>query len=217
MYPINKIPISYEHNGWCGSNFYLLPHQGWKIHVSATIQNYQTVLNHVAFLSQKLKFSFKYASSISLINSLLDIHGSRINGGKLITIYPQNKEHCSRLLYDLYRFLKNFSGPIVLTDAQFKGTTNISYRYGLFVATEEKNYLYCNGKKYLDKKEPYFLLPPFIDTDPFAKDALDPIKPNTLWDNISLDYAIQFSLGGGVYLGNYLNKYKIVLKEESSP
>ena len=58
MYPINKIPISYEHNGWCGSNFYLLPHQGWKIHVSATIQNYQTVLNHVAFLSQKLKFSF---------------------------------------------------------------------------------------------------------------------------------------------------------------
>ena len=101
----------------------------------------------------------------------------------------------SRLLYDLYRFLKNFSGPIVLTDAQFKGTTNISYRYGLFVATEEKNYLYCNGKKYLDKKEPYFLLPPFIDTDPFAKDALDPIKPNTLWDNISLDYAIQFSLG----------------------
>lgn len=213
MHPINKIPISYEHNGWCGSNFYLLPHQGWKIHVSATIQNYQTVLNHVAFLSQKLKFSFKYASSISLINSLLDIHGSRINGGKLITIYPQTKEHCSRLLYDLYRFLKNFSGPIVLTDAQFKGTTNISYRYGLFVAIEEKNYLYCNGKKYLDKKEPYFLLPPFIDTDPFAKEALDPIKPNTLWDNISLDYAIQFSLGGGVYLGNYLNKYKIILKE----
>lgn len=37
-----------------------------------------------------------------------------------------------------YIVFEKFSGPIVLTDAQFKGTTNISYRYGLFVATEEK-------------------------------------------------------------------------------
>ena len=79
-----------------------------------------SITQKMKYKQSVIKFSFKYASSISLINSLLDIHGSRINGGKLITIYPQNKEHCSRLLYDLYRFLKNFSGPIVLTDAQFK-------------------------------------------------------------------------------------------------
>lgn len=213
MHPVNKTFVNYNYDGWCGSYSYSLPHQGWKIHISATIKNYQTVLNHVAFLSRKFGFSFKYASSASLIDSLLDIHGSRINGGKLMTIYPKNEEHCRQILHCLYRFLRNFHGPIVLTDAQFKGTTNISYRYGLFVVIDEEYYLYHDGKKYLDKKEPYFLLPPFIDNDPFAKDALSSSEPNALWNDISLDYAIQFSLGGGVYSGSYLNKYPVILKE----
>lgn len=91
MYPINSFLSSYEYQGWTGSLHYKLPHQGWKIHVSATFENYQSVLNHVAYLAQKLDFSFKFASSQKLIHKLLDVHGARESGGKLITIYPKIK------------------------------------------------------------------------------------------------------------------------------
>lgn len=212
MQPINFISTNYNYDGWCGSVSLSLPHQGWKIHISATFENYQTILNHVAFLSKKLNFSFKYASTESLIASLLDIHGNRISGGKLITIYTQNEQHCRQLLHDLYHYLKSFHGPIVLSDAQFKGTSNISYRYGVFIGTPENNFLYHNGKKYLDKKVPYFLLPPFIDSDPFAGDKL-PSKSDPSWNDLTIDSAIKFSFGGGIYLGSYLNRHQIVLKE----
>ena len=73
MYPINKIPISYELNGWCGSNFICFLIKGGKYMYLQQSKNYQTVLNHVAFYLKSLNFLFKYASSISLINSTADI------------------------------------------------------------------------------------------------------------------------------------------------
>lgn len=213
MYPVNTISTNYIYGGWSGHISYSLPHQGWKIHISAIYEDYQIVLNHVAFLSKKFNFSFKYASSKNLIDSLLDIHGDRTSGGKLITIYPQNEHHCYQLLCTLYRYLKSFHGPIVLSDMQFKETTNISYRYGVFVGESGENFLYHNNEKYLDKKVPYFLLPPFINTDPFVENKFPTKKLDPLWNDITVDNAIKFSFGGGIYLGSYLNKYKIVLKE----
>lgn len=101
MYPVNTVSTNYIYGGWSGHISYSLPHQGWKIHISAIYEDYQIVLNHVAFLSKKFNFSFKYASSKNLIDSLLDIHGDRTSGGKLITIYPQNEHHCYQLLCTL--------------------------------------------------------------------------------------------------------------------
>ena len=86
MYPVNRFLSSYEFNGWTVSLHYKLPHQGWKIHVSATYNNYQTVLNHVVWLAEKMDFSFKFASSSKLVEKLLDTHSVRESGGKLITI-----------------------------------------------------------------------------------------------------------------------------------
>ena len=86
MYPVNRFLSSYEFNGWTVSLHYKLPHQGWKIHVSATYKNYQTVLNHVVWLAEKMDFSFKFASSSKLVEKLLDTHSVRESGGKLITI-----------------------------------------------------------------------------------------------------------------------------------
>ncbi|MCI5941237.1 MAG: hypothetical protein MRZ40_01560 [Ligilactobacillus animalis] len=90
MYPVNNFFSNYECQGWTGNLRYNLAHQGWKIHVSATAKNYQAVLNHVAYLATKLDFSFKFASSQKLMRELLDVHGARESGGKLITIYPKN-------------------------------------------------------------------------------------------------------------------------------
>ncbi len=212
MYPINSFLSSYEYQGWTGSLHYKLPHQGWKIHVSATFENYQSVLNHVAYLAQKLDFSFKFASSQKLIHKLLDVHGARESGGELITIYPKNKAHCLFLLKVLSNLLKIFPGPCVLSDKQFAETTNISYRYGVFENKSGEVFFY-KGKTYEDKRLPYFNLPPFISIDPFAKYTISNISNDTHWKKIKIKGAYRFTLGGGIYYGTYLNSEPIVLKE----
>lgn len=211
MYPVNNFFSNYEYQGWTGSLRYNLAHQGWKIHVSATAKNYQAVLNHVAYLATKLDFSFKFASSQKLMRELLDVHGARESGGKLITIYPKNQIHCLLLLKVLSNLLRNFSGPCVLSDQQFAGTTNVSYRYGVFENKNSDSFIY-KGKTYEDKRLPYFCLPPFIQTDPFARYSVTNKSNDPHWKKIQIKGAYSFTLGGGIYYGKY-NDEEVVLKE----
>ena len=67
MDPINNFHKYCNYQGWKSYTYYELPYQGWKIHVSAMHQNYQTILNHVAFLAERYKFSYKFASDELLI------------------------------------------------------------------------------------------------------------------------------------------------------
>lgn len=212
MYPVNRFLSSYEFDGWTVSLHYKLPHQGWKIHVSATYKNYQTVLNHVVWLAEKMDFSFKFASSSKLVEKLLDTHSVRESGGKLITIYPKNQTHCLFLLKVFSKLLGRFPGPNVLSDNQFAGTDNISYRYGIFENKSSES-LFYKGKSYEDKRLPYFVLPPFIKNDPFAKYVYPKKSNDSHWKNLHIEGAYKITLGGGIYYGTYLKKEPIVLKE----
>lgn len=211
MYPVNSFFSNYDYQGWTGSLRYKLPHQGWKIHVSAMDDNYQIILNHVAYLAEKIDFSFKFASSPKLIKELLDVHGARESGGKLITIYPKNQTHCLFLLKVLSNLLGGFNSSCVLSDKQFGKTNNISYRYGVFESKTSKSLLF-EGKSYEDKRLPYFCLPPFIKKDPFEKYVHVNKSADYHWKKLHINGAYRFTLGGGIYYGTYEDK-DIVLKE----
>ncbi|MEY8661868.1 lanthionine synthetase LanC family protein [Ligilactobacillus faecis] len=213
MDPINNFHKYCNYQGWKSYTYYELPYQGWKIHVSAMHQNYQTILNHVAFLAERYKFSYKFASDELLIRELLGVHSNRISGGKLITIYPKSEKHRLEVMELLYKYLRYFSGPTVLSDRQFRGTSNISYRYGAFKNRGDSLVILDNlGNEYEDKRLPYFYLPPFIE-DPFRMFVARNKDLSNNWSKLKIEKAVQFNFGGGVYKGTYFDVGAVVVKE----
>ncbi len=59
----------------------------------------------------------------------------------------------------------------------------------------------------------YFVLPPFIKNDPFAKYVYPKKSNDSHWKNLRIEGAYKITLGGGIYYGTYLKKEPIVLKE----
>ena len=81
-----------------------LPTQGWKIHLSATIQQAQKMLDIVAPWLIKEKVSFKFVSSLEQLVYSNSKYADRSESGKFITIYPRNDDEFEYLLQMLKRY-----------------------------------------------------------------------------------------------------------------
>jgi tRNA A-37 threonylcarbamoyl transferase component Bud32 len=227
----SELPAAWEHGR--KSNWYMvsapdqtLIRQGWKIHISATPQNAVDLLKIIALLCVQHKVSFKFQADIRLLMMSSGKGWSRQASGKFVTIYPTDEEQFKALIEALYMRLQGFAGPYILTDLRYKDSSCVYYRYGginglsqLDITGDKKHYLEApNGQLVPDLRTPYWN-PPYWVTTPFDQQFDDEeMSEATLKEGRYLiNYAISFSVTGGVYNALDLETGATVIIKEARP
>lgn len=197
------------------------PHQGWKLHVSATILNAGRILRAVAPFLNDRKVQFKAPSSLF---ELMKLNAGIFYGynqiGKFITIYPATDNEAVCLAENLHKLTLKFGAPSVPFDFRFRRNSNVFYRFGVFRAP-------CS--KLPDQTPGAFLITPDNQRipdkcnsgDELPEWAANPFKPgksissskkNPLQTTYSVFRALTQRGKGGVYLA-FRGENLCVIKE----
>jgi predicted Ser/Thr protein kinase len=197
-----------------------IPAQGWKIHVSATLDNAVSLLRRTALLLLARGVPFKFALDKNVLATMSSKRWARGGSGKFITIYPSDLASFKALLEELYVELHAEEGPYILSDKRYKDCRVLYYRYGGLRRTTQTDIkgekvlvlVSPNGEVVPDVRTPYFALPPWV-TDPFPTEKTER-KEIVLNNRFQVKKAISFSNSGGVYLGEDRETGKeVILKE----
>ncbi|WP_391591634.1 hypothetical protein MCAV_05850 [[Mycoplasma] cavipharyngis] len=111
--------------------------EGWKIHIAAKYDNYNSILRIVSKFCIDNKVNFKFINNTKLFIELLTNDQLNNLTGKFITIYPESEFETKKIIINLYLLLKNFKGPRTHSNRHYKNSI-ISYRY---FQTNEKNFI----------------------------------------------------------------------------
>ncbi|WP_258115827.1 class III lanthionine synthetase LanKC N-terminal domain-containing protein [Levilactobacillus yiduensis] len=190
-----------------------LPHQGFKIHVSCTLQNFQDVLDSVYVYCKRNMLTFKYISNFDYLEYNLSGNGDLWEAGKFITIYPTDLREFVKNIKGLYRCIspKKMQGIAIYTDRRFKDATNIFYRYGILSANGNRIIYDLNGTpQYEDYKLSEYFLPNFIE-EPFPKNKDDGMISKKLFKMYQPYRALNSKVSGSVFLAKYGDE-DVVLK-----
>lgn len=175
--------------------------EGWKIHVSANLDNYIEILDKVSKVLIENNAIFKWINNSKLFFENISKNGNRISTGKFITIYPKNNKQFYDLLEKLYIVLKNYEGASINTDRQYKNCKVLYYRYGAF---SKKSNLIC--------RKAYYTQPDYV-IDKFEKN----IKKFS--DLINNKYEVldilKLDNSGGVYLSKNIEDNKMYIIKEA--
>ncbi|SFP71721.1 Protein kinase domain-containing protein [Amycolatopsis arida] len=198
-----------------------LPAQGWKIHVSAGLDNADRVLRTAHRYCLDRGIAFKHLRTRSILLSRNSKYAPRAASGKLITIYPVDDEQFSRVLAELSAALDGEPGPYILSDLRY-GAGPLFVRYGGFL----QRWMEADGARVLaisrpdgtlvpDRREPRFSVPDWVE----LPECLAPhVAARRAGDPAAFPYrvtsSLHFSNGGGVYLARRLaDDQEVVLKE----
>ncbi|TCC53596.1 lantipeptide synthetase [Kribbella capetownensis] len=199
-----------------------LPAQGWKIHVSARLADVERTLEAVWEYCVPRGIAFKFLRNepvLVMVNSKAAPRGS---SGKLVTIYPTDEAQLELVLKELDGILQGVKGPYILSDLRY-GEGPLFVRYGAFVSrfclspTGERVLALEDdqGRLVPDHRGPTFAVPSWVTLPDFLRPQLDARNAVTTNDlAYTIDGVIQFSNGGGVYLGHHNETGdRVVLKE----
>jgi len=202
----------------------IFPEQGFKIHISATVLNAKEILKTSIPIIVQYKSNFKFLKELKNLLFITSRIANRGSSGKFITIYPPDEETFKILLEKLYKVLKHYEGPYILSDMRYKDCKVLYYRYGGFQKMERINIkgerIYVikapDGSYYDDIRYPFYTLPPWIK-DPFGNETISPKKEIILKERYKVISAIQFSNNGGVYEAYDLLENREVIIKEARP
>ncbi|MFH8448271.1 class III lanthionine synthetase LanKC [Streptomyces fungicidicus] len=199
-----------------------LPDQGWKIHVSACLDNAESVLERVWRHCVDGGTAFKFVPSRYLLHQRNAKYADRAGSGKFITVYPADETRCERLAAELSELLAGEPGPHILSDLRL-GDGPVHVRYGGFT---RRNCYDAQGELrpavtgpdgvlVPDLRGPVFRIPDWVQPPAFLQPHLRARDALTV---AGLPYAIEsalhFSNGGGVYLArDSRTGAQVVLKE----
>ncbi|MFI0975429.1 class III lanthionine synthetase LanKC [Streptomyces sp. NPDC021093] len=199
-----------------------LPAQGWKIHVSATLDNAESVLERVMAYCLPRSIAFKFVPSRYLLHNRNAKYADRAASGKFITVYPADDEQCRTVAADLDAVLAGSQGPYVLSDLRW-GAGPVYLRYGSFTRRDcydengEQQPALENAEGVLvpDVRGPAFRVPEWIEPPEWLRPHLDARSAATVADMpYVIEEALHFSNGGGVYAGkDRRTGARVVLKE----
>ncbi|MEQ9763583.1 kinase [Streptococcus sp. ZJ151] len=198
---------------------YKLPFWGYKIHISATISNYNKIFSIVEPILKKLDLGYKYLDGYESIWNNFSVNETMAESGKFFTIYPKDKQELLIALEELYESLKEEEGIYIMSDRPYKDSKTVFYRYGVIKfdpkQTEEGvPTLYGpNNQKFQDFQKNYFEIPEWID-DIQPKEKL---KDGYLGRKYTVDKLISENNGGNVYRGQILESRLGVIFKESRP
>jgi hypothetical protein len=184
----------------------VIPGQGWKVHVSSSLANAQSVLAVVSLACAEMGVPFKHLAGRRMFLLAHDKHGTRVQSGKFCTLYPETDECAWRTLRRLEKDLSGIKGPFVLTDRRFGASECVSYRYGAFRSrmridadgTYVDTLVGVDGQEIDDERKPQFHLPPGI-TDPFRSVAAAASEGAITFHGYTFEEVLRHSNGGGVY------------------
>lgn len=209
-----------------------LPMQGWKIHVSASLNHSLDVLNAVVPILDEQSVSFKFSLDRYILGLMNGKIWGRQGAGKFITIYPVDEQEFVSLLRDLHAVTQQFEGLYILSDRRYKDSKVLYYRYGgikPFSATNEKGeavpmLVSPAGENVPDERMPFFHVPDWV-RDPFEEDFKDDDSSYqdeegriALKDGRYLvKSVIGFSNSGGVYIADDTETGEEVIIKEARP
>lgn len=202
-----------------------LPSQGWKIHVSATLDNAESLLREVYAYCTARRIAFKFVPSRYLLHLRNAKYADRAASGKFITVYPADERKCRRIAQDLDTALEGAAGPYILSDLRW-GAGPVHLRYGSFTLRhcyDDKGELVPaietpDGRLVPDLRGPVFQLPEWLELPGFLKPHLEARSAVTLTGiPFTVERALHFSNGGGVYVGKDTRTGESVVLKEARP
>lgn len=202
-----------------------LPDQGWKIHVSACLDNAESILARVWDYCVARGVSFKFVPTRYLLHNRNAKYADRGGSGKFITVYPASDEECASVAAGLDALVGGEPGPYVLSDVRWNAGP-VHLRYGSFT----RRYCYdehgepvpalenADGVLVPDQRGPVFHTPQWVAIPGFLRPHL---QARGAVDVTGLPYdierALHFSNGGGVYAGRDRRTGEPVVLKEARP
>ncbi|MFC7583708.1 hypothetical protein ACFQYP_07985 [Nonomuraea antimicrobica] len=186
-----------------------LPPQGWKIHVSARVEDAEKAIEAVRDYCLPRGIAFKFLRGLPVLVMVNSKAASRASSGKLVTVYPRDEAQLELVLKELDGLLCDVRGPYILSDLRY-GTGPLFVRYGGFA---ERHCLSPSGERVLAVEDgdgrlvpdvrgatfsvpPWTTLPAFLEPQLAARNAV-----TTAGLPYEIESVLHFSNGGGVYLG----------------
>lgn len=202
-----------------------LPSQGWKIHVSARLDNAESVLDRVHAYCTERQIAFKFVPGRYLLHLRNAKYADRAASGKFITVYPADEEQCRRIAEDLDALLAGESGPCILSDLRWnEGLVHL--RYGSFTLRhcydDDGDLVPAleapDGTLVPDVRGPVFRPPAWLELPDFLRPHLERRAAVTLAGMpCTVERALHFSNGGGVYAGRDTRTGEPVVLKEARP
>ncbi|MBF8184948.1 class III lanthionine synthetase LanKC [Nonomuraea sp. K274] len=184
-----------------------IPRQGWKIHVSATMENAERVAAKVLGYCVERKIPVKVVPGPEPWRSRNAKYAERAGSGKLATVYPRDEQQLETILNELGDDLEGEPGPYILSDLKWHGGP-LYVRYGAFQARrawdesgrEVQMIEDPHGNLVSDPRGPVFSTPEWVRLPDFLRPHLDRRNATRL-DNFPYEIvtALHYSNGGGVY------------------
>ncbi|MEV0595541.1 class III lanthionine synthetase LanKC [Nonomuraea cavernae] len=202
-----------------------MPAQGWKIHVSARLDDAEKAIAAVYDYCVPRMIAFKFLRGPAVLVMVNSKAASRASSGKLITIYPRDEAQLELVLKELHELLRDVRGPYILSDLRY-GEGPLFVRYGGFA---ERHCLSGGGERVLavedgagrlvpDVRGSTFSVPPWTTLPEFLKPHLAARNAVTMSDlPYQIDTVLHFSNGGGVYLARHLPTGDQVVLKEARP
>jgi tRNA A-37 threonylcarbamoyl transferase component Bud32 len=201
------------------------PRQGWKIHVSACLDNAAETLDEVWDYCVPRLLSFKFLRTPHALHTRNAKYACRESSGKLITIYPENEARLERILTELDTLLGGRPGPSLLGDLRWADGP-LYVRYGGF---EPRYHLSDrgvwepaiedpDGRLVPDRRTEHFSPPPWVRLPAFLEPhvAAAPATPVAA-PPFLVKRVLHLSNGGGVYAAKDARTGETVVLKEARP
>lgn len=199
------------------------PRQGWKIHISATSENANTVLTSAARFCFSTGLPFKHLASARDLLTQNSKYADRSAAGKFITVYPSSDGEFTSALEGLDAVLAGNEGPYILSDRRWRSGP-VYFRYGAFVPPSDdapfvSTLIDPEGNEVEDLRRPAY-------TPPEWAVLPEKVAASTGDEEVHFPFtmrsALHFSNGGGVYLAEattdeYVSAGTLIVLKEARP
>ncbi|SJN25320.1 Lanthionine biosynthesis protein LanL [Micrococcus lylae] len=197
--------------------------QGWKLHISFLPRDYEWVLREVTQACVARTIPFKIVADRELAFQKIAKGESRLTAGKSCAIYAGSEDTCRELIDELEDRLAGLDGPEILTSLRVSETVPLFARYGAFLemytADEHGFQIHAfelmDGRRVPDHRSVRPSLPDGVKPAEFYTAALQSRKDRGTEigaAGLTVDKVLQYSTGGGVYLGVH-DGATVVVKE----
>jgi hypothetical protein len=203
-----------------------LPEQGWKIHVSGSLDDAAEIIDIVLGYCREHALSAKFLRSRETVLKANAKYAYRGSSGKLLTLYPGDKAELHRALLGLTPLLAGRRGPYILSDLRWQDSM-LYVRYGAF------RQMYClsdsgetvsalrdaDGVLVPDLRRPVFSVPSWVTVPDFLAEQITARDGGGRPDDFPYDIerALHFSNGGGVYKARDRRDGRTVVLREARP
>jgi class III lanthionine synthetase len=200
--------------------------QGWKVHVSATMDNADTVLDAVWRYCVDRRIAFKFLSDEVALFMRNSKYVNRGGSGKFVTVYPEGPGQLELVLRELGELLDGSPGPYVLSDVRWANGP-LYVRYGGFLEQyttlpDGERVPAITGPDGLlvpDRREPGFSVPDWVAVPDFLAPMVEARRTAQSTEDFpfTVERPLHFSNGGGIYLATDNRDGRQVVLREARP